>query len=148
MQINPKFAGNAKIGECMTVTRQGLVGEDAVVFNQPLAYSIKTNERTTLLRSKSENVNRWPDDIKDRLKVHFLDKYQVFFSQSQIKQERLNLIENKQVLQMEVNMQDRVQKNYPNAIRPIQEIIKAKALKRINNFKPEFLRNKDERWAK
>ena len=45
-------------------------------------------------------------------------------------------------------MNKRIKKNYPLCSRKVQQAIKTKALKRINNFKPEFLVNKDERYAR
>ena len=49
---------------------------------------------------------------------------------------------------MEQKMNKRIKKNYPLCSRKVQQAIKTKALKRINNFKPEFLVNKDERYAR
>ena len=40
--------------------------------------------------------------------MHSLDKYRILFSQSQAKQETLNKFESRQVLQMEIKMQERV----------------------------------------
>ena len=67
----------------MTTIRHGLVGEDAAVFNQPLAYSIKTNERVTSLRARADNIKKWTPEIRDTLKMHSLDKYRIFFTQVQ-----------------------------------------------------------------
>lgn len=83
LQTNPKYSGNTKIGECMTVLHKGLVGEDAVVFNQTLPYSIKTHEKTVLLRAKRENAYKWVEEIKNNLKVNSLDKYRIFYTQVQ-----------------------------------------------------------------
>ena len=44
----------------MTTVKDGLIGEDAVVFHQPLAYSIKTYERAVLLRARADFAKKWP----------------------------------------------------------------------------------------
>ena len=69
------------IGECMTVIKKGLVGEDAVVFDQVLPYSIRTHERTTLLRAKRSYAEKWYEEIQNNLKVNTLDKYRIFYTQ-------------------------------------------------------------------
>lgn len=64
----------------MTTINHGLVGEDAVVFKQNLAYSIKSNyERVVLLRVRADQARRWPTEVVDNLKMHSLDKYRIFF---------------------------------------------------------------------
>jgi len=130
------------------VITNGLVGEDCLVFDQPLAYSIKTIERTSLLRSKAEHARKWPVEIQNNLKMASLDKYKIFYSQVQAVQEKLNSAENRRELRFETKMQKRLQKNYPVAIKPLQDRLKAQSLLRLNNFKPEFLVNKDERFVR
>ena len=107
-QTNPKDSGNQNYGMQMTTIKDGLVGEDAVMFNQPLAYSIKTNQRSVLLRTTAEHVQRWPIDIKNQSKMLFMEKYRIFFTQVQTVQEKLNKLENKHILNMETKMQKRV----------------------------------------
>ena len=68
--------------------------------------------------------------------------------QIQAKQKKLNTAKNQHILNMESGMQKKLYENYPNASNALQERIKAKVLKRIGNYKPQFLINKDERWAK
>ena len=92
----------------MTTIKDGLVGEDAVMFNQPLAYSIKTNQRSVLLRTTVEHVQKWPIDIKNQSKMLFMEKYRIFFTQVQTVQENLNKLENRHILKMETKMQKRV----------------------------------------
>ena len=45
-------------------------------------------------------------------------------------------------------MMEVVRKNYPVGNPVIQDHFKNRTLKRINNFKPQFLADKDERYAK
>ena len=71
---DPKHSGNERVGTCITVVRHGLIGEDAVVFKQPMQYSVKTNERTVLLRQRADLAKKWPEDIQNTLKMHSLDK--------------------------------------------------------------------------
>ena len=59
-QSNPKDSGNSQIGQKMTTIKHGLVGEDAVIFNQKLAYSIKSNERVNVLRARADQAKKWP----------------------------------------------------------------------------------------
>lgn len=148
LQTNPKDSGNIKVGVKMTIFYHGLVAEDAVCFNQPLCYSVKTNERAVLLRCPYEKACNWPEEIQNNLKMNTLDKYRVFLNQVQALQEKLNTADNKYILEMESKMQKRVRKNYPVGNIIIQSHFKAKSLKRINNFKPQFIVNKDERYAK
>lgn len=63
----------------MTTISHGLVGEDALIFGQPLAYSIKTNTQVTLLKARADHVLKWPVEIHDTLKLHSLEKYKIFF---------------------------------------------------------------------
>lgn len=104
LQTNPKHSGNQKIGECMTVLRKGLIGEDAAIFNQTLPYSIKTKEKSSLLRCKIEHASKWPEDIQKNLKIHSFDKYKIFFSQLQTKQKKLTTPANQYILKMEKMM--------------------------------------------
>ena len=132
----------------MTVLRHGLVCEDAVCFNQPLTYSVKANEKTIVLKSKHSLVSLWPKEIRDNLKVESLDKYKTFFSQLQAVQKKLTNTENKFLLQMERKMQNRVRQNYPDGSQKVQNKFKELTLRRIKKFKPQFLIEKDERFAK
>jgi hypothetical protein len=63
-------------------------------------------------------------------------------------QEKLNEPDNRITLRVETKMQKRVKKNYPSGTERVQSRFKVQSLNRVNNFKPEFLRNKDERLAK
>ena len=80
LQVNPKHSGDAKIGQRMTTVRAGLLGEDAIIFDQPLPYSIKTDERCVVLRTPTEDAKKWPIDIHNALKMKSLDKYKVFYT--------------------------------------------------------------------
>lgn len=88
----------------MTTIKHGLVGEDALVFGQPLAYSIKSNDRVVLLRVRADQVKKWPSEIQNNLKMHSLDKYRVFFTQVQAVQVKLTTPDNRYILDMETKM--------------------------------------------
>lgn len=83
LQTDPKHSGNQKLGMKMTTVRHGLIGEDSIVFKQTMAYSIKTNEQSVLLRCKADLAKKWPNEIHNHLKMHSLDKYSVLFNQIQ-----------------------------------------------------------------
>ena len=92
----------------MTTVRAGLLGEDAIIFDQPLPYSIKTDERCVVLRTPTEDAKKWPIDIHNALKMKSLDKYKVFYTQVHKVQQKLNTYDNKHILLMETKMQKRV----------------------------------------
>ena len=77
-----------------------------------------------------------------------LDKYRIFFTQVQAVQQKLCTPDNNYILDMEIKMQKRVEENYPLSSQKVQDWVKHRGLERINQFKPQFLIDKDERYAK
>jgi RNase H-fold protein (predicted Holliday junction resolvase) len=72
---NPLDAGEQNIGiEISQISNQTIVCEDAVVFRQPLSYSLKTSSRVIALRCLASSAYTWSDEIKNVLKVNSLDK--------------------------------------------------------------------------
>ena len=79
------------------MTGPSLLGEDAVLFGEPLKYSIVTKNRVLLFRYKATDVRGtkfnafgtkaaqsdhrliWPSEIQKTLQLETLEKYRWFF---------------------------------------------------------------------
>jgi hypothetical protein len=76
-----------------------LVGEDAVMFQQPLIYSLKTKTQVLAWRYPRELAQlHFPSEIKDELKVNSLPKYRWLFERMDRFETQLSEIENYGVL--------------------------------------------------
>jgi len=88
----------AKVGVLKSVS---LVCEDAIMFQQPLIYSIKTNSQILAWRYPRElALLHFPNEIKDQLKVNSLSKYRWLFERMDGLEKQLGEIENYGVLQL------------------------------------------------
>lgn len=88
MFINPADSGSEKMGLNMgTINKLNLLCEDAVVFDQPLIYSIRSKTQLLAWRCPLLTAQyQLPSEVQHELRVASMNKYRWLF-------ERLNRIE-------------------------------------------------------
>lgn len=114
--VNPFYGGNDKIG-VRVGTMQGfsILGEDSLLFDQPMVYSLKTKEKSVVWRIPgAQFLTFLPQASIEVLSITCLEKYSWFFSRTNNLNTQLK--ESEPVLKIENRLQSKQNDLFPVAI--------------------------------